>query len=328
MTRFAFAIAALACLLTEPVHAGWPHQKTTCVRITPYSVYPAASGSGRRLPGQWWNEGGIYSSAPANVSYAPVNNSHKPWSLIPGDGYVGASVSRNKDYSVTPAPAPVHATPVYEEPALPAYQPTPQPIQQTFPQPVETFQQPVYPRSSVPHYPTPSPYRVHEGFLPNHAPPVPPSPDPMFQDPSPMKQRPGVGSGSKNIGSGSKKMGSGTKNSGSGSKNMGSGSKNMGDGTKAGDKGSGTKQSDKERDEIDKILDELLAPRKGEDPIKPGRGTRAPNTIDPATTDSANPPTLPPPTPASAGPGHYGLFISALLLLALSGHYVRQTWPE
>jgi hypothetical protein len=56
-----------------------------------YSVYPDVTGS-RRLPGQWWDDHeGYVSAVPANFAYGIVDHGNKPWSLIPGDGYVGSS---------------------------------------------------------------------------------------------------------------------------------------------------------------------------------------------------------------------------------------------
>ncbi len=97
MSRFVLAMAACAVLLAEPIYAGCGHSQPSqpscgCGGHI-FSVYPADSGFGRRLPGQWWDDGGSYISAPAaNHAYGFVDNSNKPWSLIPGDGYVGAGV--------------------------------------------------------------------------------------------------------------------------------------------------------------------------------------------------------------------------------------------
>lgn len=93
MSRFVLSMAACAVLLAEPIYAGWGHPQSSCGCGHIFSVYPADSGSGRRLPGQWWDDGGSYISAPAaNHGYGFVDNSHKPWSVIPGEGYVGAAV--------------------------------------------------------------------------------------------------------------------------------------------------------------------------------------------------------------------------------------------
>lgn len=57
-----------------------------------YPVYPGHAGSfgHRRLPGQWW-DGSHYpaSTLPPYLSYGAVNNSHKPWSIIPNDRQAG-----------------------------------------------------------------------------------------------------------------------------------------------------------------------------------------------------------------------------------------------
>jgi hypothetical protein len=88
-------MAACAVLLAEPIYAGCGRPQSSCVCGHTFSVYPADPGVGRRLPGQWWDDGGSYISAPAaNHAYGFVDNSDKPWSLIPGDGYVGASVPK------------------------------------------------------------------------------------------------------------------------------------------------------------------------------------------------------------------------------------------
>ncbi len=64
-----------------------------------YPVYPDHTGSvgHRRLPGQWW-DGAHYpaSTLPPYLSYGQVDHSHRPWSVIPGEGYVGATIPKVK----------------------------------------------------------------------------------------------------------------------------------------------------------------------------------------------------------------------------------------
>ncbi|MFK7820636.1 MAG: hypothetical protein AB8G99_18090 [Planctomycetaceae bacterium] len=78
-------------LLTATALPAIAQCECTCPCGVRYSVFPEVTAN-RRLPGQWWDDREFHVSAvPANHAYGVVDNSHKPWSLIPGDGYVGSS---------------------------------------------------------------------------------------------------------------------------------------------------------------------------------------------------------------------------------------------
>ncbi len=85
-----------------------------------YDVYPAAGHGSRRLPGQWWNQPRLYPKAPAaNLAYGVVDHGDKPWSLIPGDGYVGSSVTTAPSPDATDTPQPPIAEPTAPAPKEP-----------------------------------------------------------------------------------------------------------------------------------------------------------------------------------------------------------------
>lgn len=92
MSRTALILSLLAVL--GVMNHAWadhaPARKSRCCCAAP-SVYPACCHDTRRLPGQWWDDAVRYPTAgPAHHEYGEVDHGDKPWSLIPGDGYVGA----------------------------------------------------------------------------------------------------------------------------------------------------------------------------------------------------------------------------------------------
>lgn len=96
MFRSLTTLMALAVSLTVlPQQASanlFGSQQVVCYyAVQRHSVYPAHGHGARRLPGQWWNQSQQYAwSPPANHAYGVIDHGSKPWSQIPGDGYVGA----------------------------------------------------------------------------------------------------------------------------------------------------------------------------------------------------------------------------------------------
>lgn len=117
MLRNVLTVVVAAVSFALPVNAAWIHPTGECACVSVFSVYPADCGCGRHLPGQWWDDcEGRVSAPAANHAYGHVDNSHKPWSLIPGDGYVGASVAQipeegDDDRSEEEVPADLTADP-------------------------------------------------------------------------------------------------------------------------------------------------------------------------------------------------------------------------
>lgn len=115
MSRYIFPLLTLVALAI-PAQAQCGSDACSCACSSGFSVYPEVT-EGRRLPGQWWDDHTAYPvGPPANLAYGFVDNSHKPWSLIPGDGYVGASPDKApedeeesegaEEFTPPPEPAP------------------------------------------------------------------------------------------------------------------------------------------------------------------------------------------------------------------------------
>lgn len=86
------AVVAGLGLLPQQASANLFGSQVVCYyAVHQYSVFPAHGHGARRLPGQWWNQHQQYPwSPPANHAYGHIDHGDKAWSVIPGDGYVGA----------------------------------------------------------------------------------------------------------------------------------------------------------------------------------------------------------------------------------------------